>query len=138
MLQPRAEKHLLVSASRLQLLAPLKDQLCSLKIDQGMEVDPSTWSECNPERGVFGVRTSVRPPPFHRAPSPVLRCLILAFDRCAGGIGSSRRFRRDVAMVGQAVEQRRGHLGVDEHAGLTRRNRLVVGDDHAGLLVESC
>jgi hypothetical protein len=41
----------------------------------------------------------------------------------------------DVAMVGQAIEQRGGHLGVAEHAGPFTEGE-VRGDDDRGPLVE--
>ena len=41
----------------------------------------------------------------------------------------------DVAVMGESVEQRGGHLGVAEHAG-PLRERQVGGDDHAGALVQ--
>src|SRR3546814_3028110 len=44
-------------------------------------------------------------------------------------------FRSDVAMMGDAIEQRGGHLGIAEHGG-PFAEREVGGDDDAGLLVE--
>ena len=41
----------------------------------------------------------------------------------------------DVAMMGDAVQQRGGHLGIAEH-GRPFAEREVGGDDHRGLLVE--
>ena len=41
----------------------------------------------------------------------------------------------DVAMVGEAIEQRSGHLGVAKDAGPLREGE-VGRDDHAGALVE--
>ena len=41
----------------------------------------------------------------------------------------------DVAMVGQPVEQGRGHLGVTEHARPLRK-RQIGGDHHAGVFIE--
>ena len=41
----------------------------------------------------------------------------------------------DVAMVGQAIEQRGGHLGVAEHAWPFAESE-VGGDDDRGALVE--
>ena len=41
----------------------------------------------------------------------------------------------DIAMVGQAIEQRGGHLGIAEHAGPFAEGE-VGGDDDRGALVE--
>jgi len=41
----------------------------------------------------------------------------------------------DVAVVGEAIQEGGGHLGVDEH-GDPFREAQVGGDDHAGALVE--
>ena len=41
----------------------------------------------------------------------------------------------DVAVMGQPVEQRGGHLGVAEHAGPFSEGE-IGGDDHLGALVE--
>ena len=41
----------------------------------------------------------------------------------------------DIAVVGQAIEQRRGHLGVAEHAGPFAEGQ-VCGDDDRGPLVK--
>ena len=41
----------------------------------------------------------------------------------------------DIAMVGDAVERRSGHLGIAEDGG-PLAERQVGGDDHRGLLVE--
>ena len=41
----------------------------------------------------------------------------------------------DIAMVGDAVEQRGGHLGIAEHGGPLAEGE-VGGDDDRGLLVE--
>ncbi|MNW08070.1 hypothetical protein D3C71_2047830 [compost metagenome] len=41
----------------------------------------------------------------------------------------------DVAVMGQAIQQRSGHLGIAEHRG-PLRERQVGGDHHAGVLVQ--
>ena len=43
---------------------------------------------------------------------------------------------KDVAVMGEAVEECRGHLGITEHASPFTEAE-VGGDDNAGLLVES-
>ena len=42
----------------------------------------------------------------------------------------------DLAVMGQPVEQRRGHLGIAEHAGPFAEGE-IGGDDHGRALVES-
>lgn len=41
----------------------------------------------------------------------------------------------DMAMMGQTIHQRRGHLGIDKHTGPLGEVR-VGGDRHTGVLVQ--
>ena len=64
-------------------------------------------------------------------------CLVSFFCRCrtvSETIAVIAGFD-DVAMVGQAVEQRGGHLGVVEDPGPFTEGE-IGGEDHAGALVE--
>ena len=41
----------------------------------------------------------------------------------------------DVAVMGEAIEQRRGHLGIAKHMRLFSKSQVGC-DDHTGVLVE--
>ena len=65
-------------------------------------------------------------------------CYFLSDFRCCGAVLEAEAVVAgldDVAMMGQAVEQGRGHLGVTEHAGPFAEAE-VGGDDDTGALIE--
>ena len=64
-------------------------------------------------------------------------CLVSFFCRCRTVFETIAVIAGfdDVAMVGQAVEQRGGHLGVVEDPGPFTEGE-IGGEDHAGALVE--
>ena len=65
------------------------------------------------------------------------RLLLSGFRLCRTGLEAETVVPgfEDVAVVGEAVEECRGHLGIAEYAGPFTEAE-VGGDDHTGLFVE--